>query len=68
MALNELNKNKSPGSDGLTPEFLLKFWDILEDSYFNSIMYSLEHNRLSEEQRAGIITLVPKKAKDRTIL
>lgn len=68
VALEELNKNKSSGLDGLTKEFLLAFWDVLEDPYFDSIMYSIAHNRLSEEQRAGIITLVPKKAKDRTIL
>lgn len=68
VALKDLNKNKSPGSDGLSPEFLLAFWDVLEDPYFDSIMYSIDINKLSEEQRSGIITLVPKKAKERTIL
>lgn len=67
-ALKELNKNKSPGSDRLSPEFLLAFWDILEDPYFDSILYSIDNNRLSEEQQAGIITLVPKKSKDITVL
>lgn len=67
-ALKDLNKNKSPGSDGLTPEFYLAFWDILEDPFFRSIMFSLEHDKLSEEQRTGIITLVPKKQQDRTNL
>lgn len=68
QALKDLNKNKSPGSDGLSPEFYLSFWDIMEDQFYNSIMFSLENNKMSEEQRTGIITLVPKKAKDRTNL
>lgn len=36
-ALKDLNKNRSPGSDGLTREFLLTFWDILESPFFDSI-------------------------------
>lgn len=68
IALKELNKNKSPGSDGLTPEFYLAFWDILQDPYYDSISYSLEEGTLSQGQRVGIISLVPKKAKDRTQL
>lgn len=31
-------------------------------------MYSLDNNKMTEEQRAGILTLVPKKGKDRTSL
>lgn len=29
MALKQLNLNKTPGCDGLTPEFYLKYWDLL---------------------------------------
>lgn len=68
LALKQLNKNKSPGSDGLTPELCLAFWDILQDTFFQSISYSLENEKLTQEQRVGIITLVPKKAQDRTKL
>lgn len=64
-ALKQLNKNKSPGSDGITPEFYITFWDALQDMYFESIMYSLDTGSLSEEQKVGIVTLIPKKAQDR---
>lgn len=64
-ALEHLNKNKSPGSDGLTPEFYILFWDQLHQLFYDSIMFSLDQGRLSEEQHAGIITLIPKKAQDR---
>lgn len=60
-ALKQLNKGKSPGSDGITPELYLAFWDILQDPFFDSMMFSLEQGTLSQEQRTGIITLIPKK-------
>lgn len=64
-ALNDLNKNKSPGSDRITPEFYLAFWDILHQLYYDNIMFSLDKGTLSQEQRAGVITLIPKKDQDR---
>lgn len=64
-ALKSLNKNKSPASDGITPEFYLCFWDQLHNIYYDSIMFSLERGTLSSEQRAGIVTLIPKKNQDR---
>lgn len=67
-ALKGLNKNKSRGSDGITPEFYLDFWDILHQFYFDNIMFSLDQGILSSEQRTGIITLIPKKDQDRTLL
>lgn len=60
-ALKELNKNKTPGTDGITPEFYLTFWDILKGEFMQSIEYSLEHGILTDQQRMGVITLIPKK-------
>lgn len=67
-ALKELNHNKSPGSDGITPEFYLAFWDLLHETFYDSIMFSLAQGSLSQEQRTGIITLIPKKCQDRLLL
>lgn len=64
-SLKDLNKNKSPGTDGITPEFLLAFWDLLKDEFFESIQYSIHQGTLTDQQRTGIITLVPKKDVDR---
>lgn len=60
-SLNELNKGKAPGSDGLTPEFYLFFWDFLKHDFMESITFSIDRGRLSDQQRTGIITLIPKK-------
>lgn len=64
-ALKNLNKNKSPGSNGITPEFYLHFWDQLHNLFYESMMFSLDQGCLSAEQRAGIVTLIPKKTQDR---
>lgn len=55
LALKQLNKGKSPGSDGITPEFYLAFWDILETPFYESINFSLEEGCLSQGQRTGIL-------------
>lgn len=67
-ALKDLNKNKTPGSDGITPEFYLAFWSQLKESFRESIEFSLDNGTLTEQQRSGVITLVPKKDLDRQTL
>lgn len=65
VALSHLNKNKTPGSDGITPEFLTCFWNLTGRYLCDSLDFSIEEGRLSPSQRRGIITLVPKKDVDR---
>lgn len=67
-SLKELNKGKAPGSDGLTPEFYITFWDLLKHDFMESITFSIDRGRLSDQQRTGIITLIPKKGLDRRYL
>lgn len=64
-ALKDLGRNKLPGSDGITREFYLKFWHILGDPFFESMSYSIANGTLSNEQRSGIISLIPKRGGDR---
>lgn len=42
------------------------FWPEIKDLVLESINYSVVNNRMSNDQRKGVITLVPKKDKDRT--
>lgn len=64
-ALDELNKNKCPGTNGLQPEFYVQFWDALAPNLFASLSFSMEEGSFSSMQKRGIITLVPKKDVDR---
>ena len=75
MTENELLKsiksyknNKTPGTDGLTAEFYKFFWQDIKHVLLASINYALAYGKLSVEQRRGIISLLPKKDKDRLYL
>lgn len=61
-----MNTGKSPGSDGLTVDFYLRFWGILEPAITACFRAALLTGRLTSEQRRGEITLIPKKDLDRS--
>ena len=66
--LTSFQDNKSPGTDGLTKEFYVYFWESLKTPLINSFKHSLNTGLLSIDQRKGIITLIPKKDKDTIFL
>lgn len=67
-ALGQLNTSKTPGSDGLPPEFYSSFWQYLSRYFCSSLDHSIETGIMSVSQRRGIITLVPKKDVDRRLI
>ena len=67
-AVKELQNGKSPGSDGLPSEFYKFFWNDIKYLVTDSLNYSLIKGELSIEQRRGILTLIPKKKKNRLYL
>ena len=67
-ALKDFQKNKSPGTDGLTAEFYSFFWDLLSSTMINSFNYGFVKGELSISQRQGIIRLFPKKNKNLSLL
>jgi hypothetical protein len=67
-AVKELPAQKTPGSDGLSSEFYNFFWKKNSTLVYNSIKYGIDNNRLSMDQRRGVLTLIPKKGKDLRLL
>ena len=67
-SLKALKNGKSPGSDGLTAEFYKFFWINIKSLLLDSFKYSIYYGELSIEQRRGIISLIPKKDKNRLYL
>lgn len=65
IALRSLHNGKSPGCDGLPPELYKRFWGLLGNHLLASFLYSEEQGRLTPDQRRGILTLIPKKGKDK---
>ena len=67
-AIKDMKNGKSPGSDGLTVEFYKIFWQDLKDTMLNSFNHSFQVNSMSDIQKQGLITLLPKSNKNLTNL
>lgn len=67
-AIHEMKNNKSPGSDGLSVEFYKTFWDNIKHYYLKSINESFRTGHLSDLQKQGIISLIPKPGKDSELI
>ena len=67
-ALKQLKNGKTPGIDGLSADFYKFFWSDIKQLVLASINHAMVTNQLSLDQRRGLISLVPKKDKDRLLL
>ena len=67
-ALKEFASNKTPGTDGFTSEFYRFFWPELCTEMIASFNYAFHSGYLSISQKRGIISLIPKKDKDTSLL
>ena len=63
-SLRHMKKGKSPGCDGLTVAFYLRFWPVIGDLVFDSISYAQEVGSFTTFQRLGVLKLLPKPSKD----
>ena len=66
VAIKELNKNKSPGPDGLTNEFYQTFQGQLTPILKKVVDQAIERGRIPGEMKLSYITLLPKDEKNRT--
>ena len=62
-ALKQFSKNKTPGSDGLTAEFYLCFWDYVASPLKDCLNEAYQCREMSISQKRGVISLLPKKTK-----
>ena len=60
-ALKGLRTGKTPGSDGLSTEFYLAFWDDLGDSLLSVLNEGFEAGSLASSQYEGLLRLIYKK-------
>ena len=64
QALKQLQNDKTPGMDGFTTNFYKFFWLDLKDILFQSFCYSFHNGSLTNDQRRGVLNLIPKANKD----
>ena len=67
-ALKSFHRNKAPGTDGLSAEFYLCFWNEISNPLIDCLNHGALLEELSISQRQGIISLIPKKNKDPLLL
>ena len=65
--VQKLKPNKSPGPDGLIPEFYQLFWSDLKIPYMNMINESFLRGVLPETARKSVVTLIFKKGDKRLL-
>lgn len=63
-AVNSMKLKKSPGSDGLTVEFYLCFWDLIKDHLLSMYNECINRQEMTTTMKQGLITLIPKPGKD----
>ncbi len=65
--IKNLKVEKSPGCDGLTPEFYKELWTEFKDLFVNMLNETYEHGELPYTMRKAILALLFKKG-DKTLL
>ena len=59
---------ESPGNNGTTKEFYIKFWDVVKEPLCASIQQSFIASELSSSQKQAIIKLIEKKDRNKILL
>ena len=67
-ALQRMKNDKSPGSDGLTKEFYVCFFNEVSNTLIAALNHSFTTGMLSTSQRQAVITLIEKKGKDKRFM
>ena len=67
-SLKQFMNNKTPGSDDFTIQFYRFFWNAIGPIMVYSFNYAFENGEMSISQKRGIISLIPKKDKDKKYL
>ena len=63
--LFKTKNDKAPGPDGYSYEFFKIFWEEIKFLMLNTFKEYLDKKKLSDQQKIGIITCLPKQGKDR---
>lgn len=64
QAVREMQVGKSPGIDGLPPEFILTFWNLRGQLLLDMIHFSIKKESFSRNVNVALISLLLKKDKD----
>lgn len=60
----DMQKNKSPGFDGIPPDLYVTFWDKLGPLLLDMILTSIDKGSFSRDVNMALVSLLLKKDKD----
>ncbi len=63
-----MKKGKSPGIDGLSVEFSVHFWDIIQEPLFYMYCECTGQGEMITTMKQGVISLIPKPDKDNLLI
>lgn len=63
-ALISMKKGKSPGVNGLSVEFYVHFWELIQNTLLYMYKECISQNEMAATMKQGIISLIPKPDKD----
>ena len=64
VAIRTMNRNKTPGEDGIPVDFYKVFWIQIKEVFYEMMISSYEEKYLHDSARKGILNLIPKPNKD----
>ena len=67
-ALFSIKRGKSPGIDGLSVEFYIHFWDIIQEPLFCMYCECVSRGEMITTMKQGVIPLIPKPDKDNILI
>ena len=67
-AVSSMANDKTPGPDGIPVEFYKMFWSDIGHTVYKSVILAFKRGEISDSQKQGVITIIPKKDKDLTDL
>ena len=68
FCLKKSSNNSSPGYDGFSYEFFKVFWSDIGHFMLRALNYGINNGELSDSQKRGVITCIPKGNKDKQLL
>ena len=68
FCLKKSSNNTSPGYDGFSYEFFKVFWNDIGHFMLRALNYGINNGELSDSQKRGVITCIPKGNKDKKLL
>ena len=67
-ALKSMDKDKSPGNDGLSKEFYELFWNEIKKPFLASVREGFLNEELSISQQQAVIKLIEKRDRDKRLI